>query len=384
MKGHSTALMEDEYSPPVYDEAVGTIRMSDTTRSVGARRGGVSRGATGGDEYQMLGNEDHNEMGSERERRANDIALARQRQHADTFQRQMVAEEDYHRSSSKQQSSDAEFAARLAAGGDDSAQLKAFENAHSDAELAAQLQREFDGSTPQQPYRSEKQKIVRVLVPPNAKTGDSLAVATPTAGKFAVQVPAWATPGSHFDVLVTTTVEIRPPPHLAARAPAPHAHAPPRASHYTPPPPPNLPPLGAGWERGVNDQGVEFFVDHTSRTTHWTHPGLAQTTMNPVHQHPPPPPVATLPPDVAPADMTEEEMLMEAIARSLLDEPAAPPAAQPEAFQPEAFQPEVSAPPEPEPPAPLEPPAPDLLPGYDDLEPEPAQPPANNTPLALI
>ena len=188
----------------------------------------------------------------------------------------------------------------------------------------------------------------------------------------------------------------------------------------------------------MNDQGVEFFVDHTSRTTHWTHPGLAQTTMNPVHQHPPPrvrpapsfpeasnsrrvslsllpklpveaffvfvpfiatfpkrpanrvarnpkrPPVATLPPDVAPADMTEEEMLMEAIARSLLDEPAAPPAAQPEAFQPEAFQPEVSAPPEPEPPAPLEPPAPDLLPGYDDLEPEPAQPPANNTPLALI
>ena len=69
----------------------------------------------------------------------------------------------------------------------------------------------------QEGTRQETRKTVRVLVPRHAKAGDSLSVATPTAGKFAVKVPAWARPETHFDCIVTTIVEVRPPGRAAAR-----------------------------------------------------------------------------------------------------------------------------------------------------------------------
>ena len=214
------------YAPPTFDEATGMMAepaMETNVMQVGlnpAPRQGVSRGS--GDAYAQLADDDEDDALATRERRASDIALARQQAHANAFKRQMEAEEEFARSSHRQTSNDAELAARLAAGTDQNLDMEALSATQRDAMLAARLQAEFNqgqggggrGS------RTEKQKIVRVLVPKNAKPGDSLAVATPTTGKFAVEVPTWAKPNTHFDCVVTTIVEVRPPGGAAAARPA--------------------------------------------------------------------------------------------------------------------------------------------------------------------
>ncbi|KAK7231304.1 hypothetical protein SO694_00073192 [Aureococcus anophagefferens] len=209
------------YAPPTFDEATGMMAepaMETNVMQVGlnpAPRQGVSRGS--GDAYAQLADDDEDDALATRERRASDIALARQQAHANAFKRQMEAEEEFARSSHRQTSNDAELAARLAAGTDQALDMEALSATQRDAMLAARLQAEFNqgqggggrGS------RAEKQKIVRVLVPKNAKPGDSLAVATPTTGKFAVEVPTWAKPNTHFDCVVTTIAEgvaAAPPP----------------------------------------------------------------------------------------------------------------------------------------------------------------------------
>jgi len=235
----------------------------------------------------------------------------------------MVAEEEFLRSSQKQVARDAEVAAKLAAGGaqDEAVAMDALQQSQRDAALAAQLQRELDAAQgpPPVPRRggppsaagssgdvTEKRKVVRVLVPPGARSGDSLAVSTPTTGKFEVRVPAWASPGSHFDCQVTTIVQVKRPGEATASF-----------GGYTPPSTTttgsgaggDVPPLPGGWERGVSQDGTPFYIDHNTRTTHWTPPPAPQASASSG------PPAAN--PDVAPAGMTEEEMLAEAIARSL-------------------------------------------------------------------
>ena len=201
------------YAPPTFDEATGMMAepaMETNVMQVGlnpAPRQGVSRGS--GDAYAQLADDDEDDALATRERRASDIALARQQAHANAFKRQMEAEEEFARSSHRQTSNDAELAARLAAGTDQNLDMEALSATQRDAMLAARLQAEFNQGQGAggRGSRTEKQKIVRVLVPKNAKPGDSLAVATPTTGKFAVEVPTWAKPNTHFDCVVTTIVD---------------------------------------------------------------------------------------------------------------------------------------------------------------------------------
>ncbi|KAH8075224.1 hypothetical protein JL721_1220 [Aureococcus anophagefferens] len=331
------------YAPPTFDEATGMMAepaMETNVMQVGlnpAPRQGVSRGS--GDAYAQLADDDEDDALATRERRASDIALARQQAHANAFKRQMEAEEEFARSSHRQTSNDAELAARHAAGTDQNLDMEALSATQRDAMLAARLQAEFNQGQGAggRGSRTEKQKIVRVLVPKNAKPGDSLAVATPTTGKFAVEVPTWAKPNTHFDCVVTTIVE----PRRRRRAMGP-------------------PPLPPGWEEGRNANGVPFYVDHNTRTTHWTRPEPPAET-NPLHQQgaaaaPPPAPPAN---DNVPGGMTEEEMIAQAIALSLAEssEGDATPAPEADAV------PVAAAAPEPEPVG-------DLLGGYDE-EPAP-------------
>ena len=294
------------YAPPTFDEATGMMAepaMETNVMQVGlnpAPRQGVSRGS--GDAYAQLADDDEDDALATRERRASDIALARQQAHANAFKRQMEAEEEFARSSHRQTSNDAELAARLAAGTDQNLDMEALSATQRDAMLAARLQAEFNqgqggggrGS------RTEKQKIVRVLVPKNAKPGDSLAVATPTTGKFAVEVPTWAKPNTHFDCVVTTIVEVRPPGQAAA-APS---------QSYAPPPPPSTSPgpLPPGWEEGRNADGTPYYVDHNTKRTQWHRPTGAAA--NPIHS----PPARG---HDQPAGMTEDEMMAQAIKESL-------------------------------------------------------------------
>ncbi|KAH8064862.1 hypothetical protein JL722_1749 [Aureococcus anophagefferens] len=354
------------YAPPTFDEATGMMAepaMEANVMQVGlnpAPRQGVSRGS--GDAYAQLADDDEDDALATRERRASDIALARQQAHANAFKRQMEAEEEFARSSHRQTSNDAELAARLAAGTDQNLDMEALSATQRDAMLAARLQAEFNQGQGAggRGSRTEKQKIVRVLVPKNAKPGDSLAVATPTTGKFAVEVPTWAKPNTHFDCVVTTIVEVRPPGGAAAARPVA-----PRAGYEAPSlgggggamGPPPLPP---GWEEGRNANGVPFYVDHNTRTTHWTRPEPPAET-NPLHQQgaaaaPPPAPPAN---DNVPGGMTEEEMIAQAIALSLAESSEGDAAPAPEADA----VPVAAAAPEPEPVG-------DLLGGYDE-EPAP-------------
>jgi len=300
-----------DYAPPVYDEAAGMIMEPSPEvqrrSNLGPMRTGGSRGGPGmaGDRYVALGaDEEMADTATIQTQRANEIALRRQRENAAAFQRQMVQEEEYAKSSYRQSSRDHEIAARLAAGNDESMAMSAIQQSQKDAELALQLQREMNGGDASsfasaRPVR--KQKVVRVLVPTGAKPGDSLAVATPTTGKFEIRVPTWAAPGQHFDCHVTTIIQVSP----AGRRPN-DAQAP----GYQPP---SLdPPLPTGWERGMTPDGTPFYVDHNTRTTHWQAPTPAQATPAPSYdnQSAPPPPQN-------PANMTEEEMIAAAIALSL-------------------------------------------------------------------
>jgi len=315
--------MSNAYAPPVYDEAAGMIvepseLPPERGRPATAGRSGVSHGGgRGGDRYVALEADEVVDQAQIQTQRANDIALRRQREHAAAFQRQMQQEEDYAKSSAKQTARDAEIAAQLAAGGADSEGLAMDQIAQSqrDAELALRLQREMDAQqpNPQQQRRDQepvqrRQKVVRVLVPSGAQAGDSLAVATPTTGKFEVKVPHWARPGQHFDCHVTTVVEVTP----QGQRPQQQQQAQPTGYQ---PPAPDLPP---GWERGMTPEGVPFYVDHNNRTTHWEPPTTTTTSTNATPtQQPPPPPPQQPPADVAPAGMTEEEMIAAAIALSL-------------------------------------------------------------------
>ena len=211
---------------------------------------------------------------------------------------------------------DARDAAAKSALADEVSALKASGRA------AARLQAEENRRNPprsvvQADTRQETRKTVRVLVPRHAKAGDSLAVATPTAGKFAVKVPAWARPETHFDCIVTTIVEVRPPGQAAA----------PPTSYAPPPPPQTSPgPLPPGWEEGRNADGTPYYVDHNTKRTQWHRPTGAAA--NPIHS----PPARG---HAAPTGMTEEEMMAQAIKESLAmaessgaaaaEEPPAPP-----------------------------------------------------------
>ena len=174
----------------------------------------------------------------------------------------MEREEERARSEGSQLERDAALAASLAGGeGADPATLS---DVQRDMMVAARLQAEENRRRPvvQEGTRQETRKTVRVLVPRHAKAGDSLSVATPTAGKFAVKVPAWARPETHFDCIVTTIVEVRPPGQAAA-AP----------SSYAPPPPTTSPgPLPPGWEEGRNADGTPYYVDHNTKRTQWHRP----------------------------------------------------------------------------------------------------------------
>ena len=201
---NANVVSESSYEPPMYDEATGMLVQQPPPQQRAQRgpRQGVSRGS-GGDRYVALGNDD-DEVVHQQTAKANDIALRRQREHAAAFQRQMQAEEDYARSSAQQTARDHEIAAQLAAQGDGS--MDAIQQSQRDAEMAVRLQREMD----QQVRPTRKQKVVRVLVPQGAQAGDSLAVNTPTTGKFEVKVPGWARPGHHFDCHVTTIIQVTP------------------------------------------------------------------------------------------------------------------------------------------------------------------------------
>lgn len=329
MEARGALLAEESYAPPVYDEAAHTVSAAQPNPMHRSAMTGVSRGT--GDAYVALNDtEDREDRAAQR---ANDIAMRRQQEHAKEFQRQMQAEEDHVKSAQKQIERDAEVAARLAAGHDESAAFASLQQAQRDAAIAANLQRELDAQNP----RRSITKTVRVSVPPAAKPGDKLSVTTPTAGKFDVTVPTWAAPGTTFDCDVTVTVTIKNP-------------------HQPQQPAPPLPP---GWERVINAQGRPFYVDHNTRTTHWNPP-----------PPPPPPPAPPAPStDVAQptgvAGMTEEEMLAEAIARSLQDAPAQDDSAK-ESEPPSAPQ-EESAPP---PPAAVQ--QPDLLDDDDQTTLSPA------------
>lgn len=326
MEARGALLAEESYAPPVYDEAAHTVSAAQPNPIHRAAMTGVSRGT--GDSYVALN--DTEEREERAAQRANDIAMRRQQEHAKAFQRQMQAEEDHVKSAQKQIERDAEVAARLAAGHDESAAFASLQQAQRDAAIAADLQRQLDAQNPRLPRGITK--TVRVSVPPAAKPGDKLSVTTPTAGKFDVTVPTWAAPGTTFDCDVTVTVTIKNPhqPHQQPGL--------------------SLPP---GWERIVNAQGRPFYVDHNTRTTHWNPP-------------PPPPPAPPAPPAPS-ADsqrdgvsgMTEEEMLAEAIARSLQDAPPQDDTAK----ESEAVPPSPAHEPVPPPPAPVE--QPDLL-GLED------------------
>ncbi|KAJ8610596.1 hypothetical protein CTAYLR_007163 [Chrysophaeum taylorii] len=238
--------------------------------------------------------------------------MRRQQEHAKAFQRQVEAEEEFLRSSQRQVERDAQVAARLAAGHDESAAFDAIQQAQRDAEMAARLQSEYDhrGRTARPTVKTTK-KTVRVLVPATARPGDSLAVKTSSMGKFEITVPEWARPDSHFDCLITTTIEIVPLQRTRQTA---------NRNAYQPPlPPDNLPP---GWERGATPDGVPFYVDHNTRTTHWAPPSTpapAPASSAPASSAP----ASSAPGEAALSRMTEEEMLAEAIARSLQDAPPA-------------------------------------------------------------
>mmetsp|Transcript_14529 Transcript_14529/g.17588 ORF Transcript_14529/g.17588 Transcript_14529/m.17588 type:complete len:381 (+) Transcript_14529:1-1143(+) len=313
MEARGALLDEQSYAPPVYDEAAG-VRPQEprpqepTHRRIpgGQSRQGVSRGS--GDNYVQLGADDlENERQDQSVARANDIAMRRQQEHAAAFQRQMRAEEDFARSSAQQTQRDAEIAARLAAGQDEGMAMEAIRQQQRDAEIAARMQREMDISAPNRPI--QRRKIVRVLVPTGAKAGDSLAVSTPSTGKFEVRVPTWAPPGSHFDCQVTTIVEVkRPGEARSAVNTNPMRYQPPTLGVDQ-----DLPP---GWERAVNSEGATFFINHNDRTTHWEPPVNTEnsSSSNQTQSQPTS--------NVAPTGMTEEEMIAEAIARSLQDSAA--------------------------------------------------------------
>ena len=214
-----------------------------------------------------------------RERRASDVALRRQQQNEEKFLRQMEREEERARSEGSQLERDAALAASLAGG--DGADPATLSDVQRDMMVAARLQAEENRRNPpravvQAGTRQETRKTVRVLVPRHAKAGDSLSVATPTAGKFAVKVPAWARPETHFDCIVTTIVEVRPPGQAAA-APS---------QSYAPPPPPTTSPgpLPPGWEEGRNADGTPYYVDHNTKRTQWHRPTAAAA--NPIHSPP--------------------------------------------------------------------------------------------------
>lgn len=309
MEARGALLSNDSYSPPVYDEVAG-MQPGVTRNPVASQqqpRAGVSRGR-GGDEYVALGAEDDENPDSHRaaqnHSRANEIAMRRQQEHAKAFQRQIEAEEQFLRSSSAQVQRDAEVAARLARGTDENASMQSIQQAQRDAEVAARLQQQYDAERGGRPRASSggdgrdtqrTVKTIRVLVPASAKPGDSLAVKTSTTGKFEVTVPAWARPNTHFDCVVTTTIQLRRPGGAVPQA-QPGGYQPPTTS----------PDLPSGWERAVNSTGNPFYIDHNTRTTHWSAPTFTPPAASPTDQT---------------SGMTEEEMLAEAIARSLHDAP---------------------------------------------------------------
>ena len=321
------------YAPPQFDDAtsnlvaqepppIGGVAQQRPAPALRAPRlGGLGTLTGAGDGYARLDNAESVQEDPElRERRASDVALRRQQQNEEKFLRQMEREEERARSEGSQLERDAALAASLAGGeGADPATLS---DVQRDMMVAARLQAEENRRNPprsvvQEGTRQETRKTVRVLVPRHAKAGDSLSVATPTAGKFAVKVPAWARPETHFDCIVTTIVEVRPPGQAAA-AP----------SNYAPPPPPQTSPgpLPPGWEEGRNADGTPYYVDHNTKRTQWHRPTGAAA--NPIHS----PPARG---HAAPAGMTEEEMMAQAIKESLAmaesagaaaaEEPPAPP-----------------------------------------------------------
>ena len=253
------------YAPPQFDDASANLVPQEPPPPIGGvaqqrpapalrppRLGGLGSLTGAGDGYARLDNAESVQEDPElRERRASDVALRRQQQNEEKFLRQMEREEERARSEGSQLERDAALAASLAGG--DGADPATLSDVQRDMMVAARLQAEEHRRNPprsvvQAGTRQETRKTVRVLVPRHAKAGDSLAVATPTAGKFAVKVPAWARPETHFDCIVTTIVEVRPPGQVAA------------PSNYAPPPPPSTSPspLPPGWEEGRNADGTPY------------------------------------------------------------------------------------------------------------------------------
>ncbi|KAJ1460096.1 hypothetical protein M885DRAFT_22696 [Pelagophyceae sp. CCMP2097] len=210
------------YEPPCYDDASGQLRppapppFNPLAAAAARLRQGVSRPGTG-EEYASLTADDAENAAEASATRANNIALQRQQQNAATFQRQIEADEEFFRSSSRQMASDAEMAAKLsedAGAGAARAPQDPSHNTDNDAAIAAALQRReemesavYDApaySAPEAVSRARKEKVVRVKVPSRAKPGDMLVVSTPTTGKFEVAVPGFAPPDSYFDCVVTT------------------------------------------------------------------------------------------------------------------------------------------------------------------------------------
>lgn len=314
------------YAPPQFDDATSGLVAQEAPPAQQpaprlAPRMGLSLNSSQGDGYARLDNAESTQEDPElRERRASDVALRRQQQNEAKFLQQMEREEDRARSEGSQMQRDAQVAASLAGG--DGADPSTLSDMQRDMMLAAKMQADEDRTARpvvQTGARQETRKVVRVLVPRHAKAGDSLAVATPTAGKFTVQVPAWARPETHFDCVVTMIVEVKPPGG---------------AANYAPPPPPAASaPLPPGWEEGRNADGTPHYVDHTTKKTQWTRPtGLpaARTgAANPLHSPPASRPAAR--PAAAPAGMSEEEMMAQAIKESLAmtEAPVAEPAALP-------------------------------------------------------
>ena len=314
------------YAPPQFDDASANLVPQEPPPPIGGvaqqrpaplrapRLGGLGTLTGAGDGYARLDNAESVQEDPElRERRASDVALRRQQQNEEKFLRQMEREEERARSEGSQLERDAALAASLAGG--DGADPATLSDVQRDMMVAARLQAEEHRRNPpravvQAGTRQETRKTVRVLVPRHAKAGDSLAVATPTAGKFAVKVPAWARPETHFDCIVTTIVEVRPPGQVAA------------PSNYAPPPPPSTSPspLPPGWEEGRNADGTPYYVDHNTKRTQWHRPTGAAA--NPIHS----PPARG---HDQPAGMTEEEMMAQAIKESLAmaekEQPPPPP-----------------------------------------------------------
>ena len=76
-----------------------------------------------------------------------------------------------------------------------------------------------------------------------------------------------------------------------------------------------------GWEEGRNADGTPYYVDHNTKRTQWHRPTAAAA--NPIHS----PPARG---HTAPAGMTEEEMMAQAIKESLaMAESAGAAAAEP-------------------------------------------------------